>query len=86
MVNAKKRQAVRRRRKTMSVRRKVRATGRPRLSVFRSLKNIYCQIIDDEQGRTIAAASSLDKDLRVGIAGRSKKHDCAVRLGAFEAA
>ena len=40
------------------------AAGRPRLSVFRSGKNIYAQVIDDVAGRTLAAASSLDKDLR----------------------
>ena len=40
------------------------ATGRPRLSVFRSGKHIYAQIIDDKTGKTLAAASSLDKDLR----------------------
>ena len=40
------------------------ANGRPRLSVFRSSKQIYAQIIDDEQGRTLAAASSLEKDVK----------------------
>ncbi len=40
------------------------AGGRPRLSVFRSGKNIYAQVIDDGVGRTLAAASTLDKDLR----------------------
>lgn len=40
------------------------AAGRPRLSVFRSSKHIYAQIIDDVQGRTVATASTLDKDLR----------------------
>jgi large subunit ribosomal protein L18 len=40
------------------------AHGRPRLSVFRSGKNIYAQVIDDAQGRTLAAASTLDKTLR----------------------
>jgi large subunit ribosomal protein L18 len=40
------------------------STGRPRLSVFRSGKNIYAQVIDDAQGRTLAAASSLDRGLR----------------------
>jgi large subunit ribosomal protein L18 len=43
---------------------KARAHGRPRLSVYRSDKNIYAQIIDDATGRTLAAASSLDKDVR----------------------
>ena len=40
------------------------AGGRPRLSVFRSGKNIYAQVIDDAAGRTVAAASSLDHGLR----------------------
>lgn len=43
---------------------KARANGRPRLSVFRSEKNIYAQIIDDASGRTLAAASTLDKDVK----------------------
>lgn len=38
--------------------------GRPRLSVFRSNKHIYAQVIDDIQGTTLATASSLEKDLR----------------------
>src|SRR5437667_12578974 len=37
---------------------------RPRLAVFRSQSHIYAQVIDDDQGRTLAAASSLDKDLK----------------------
>jgi large subunit ribosomal protein L18 len=40
------------------------ATGRPRLSVFRSGKHIYAQIIDDAEGRTLAAASSVDATLK----------------------
>ena len=39
---------------------------RPRLSVFRSSKNIYAQVIDDAKGVTLAAASSLEKDFRSG--------------------
>ena len=41
---------------------------RPRLNVFRSLNNIYAQVINDVTGETIAAASSLDKDLKGSIA------------------
>ena len=41
-----------------------RANGRLRLSVFRSSKHIYAQVIDHAQGRTLASASSLDADLR----------------------
>src|SRR5262249_59444720 len=40
------------------------AGGRPRLSVFRSSKHIYAQVIDDAKGYTLAAASSLEKELR----------------------
>jgi large subunit ribosomal protein L18 len=46
---------------------KQKSHGRPRLSVFRSSKNIYAQVIDDSQGRTIAAASSLDATLRAEL-------------------
>jgi len=47
------------------IRRKVGGTAaRPRLAVFRSLKHIYAQAIDDEAGRTVAQASSQDKELR----------------------
>ena len=43
------------------------AAGRPRLSVFRSSQHIYAQIIDDAQGRTLAAASSLDPGLKAAL-------------------
>jgi large subunit ribosomal protein L18 len=42
------------------------AYGRPRLSVFRSSQHIYAQVIDDVKGETLAAASSLEKDVRAG--------------------
>ena len=50
-------------RRTATVRRKVKAaaSGRPRLSVFRSSKHIYAQLIDDVKGVTLASASSLEK-------------------------
>lgn len=53
-------------RRKARVRRSIRARayGKPRLSVFRSSKQIYAQIIDDENGRTLASASSLEKDKR----------------------
>jgi len=40
--------------------------GRPRLSVFRSSKHIYAQVIDDAKGETLAAASSMEKAMREG--------------------
>jgi len=59
----------------LSVRRKSRlryqikqkSHGRPRLSVFRSGKNIYAQVIDDAQGTTVAAASTLDAGLKTEL-------------------
>ena len=52
------------------IRRKVRGTSqRPRLAVFRSLKNIYAQVIDDTAGRTLAAASSAEKGAPVAGGG-----------------
>jgi large subunit ribosomal protein L18 len=43
------------------------ANGRPRLSVFRSSKQIYVQVIDDAQGRTLASASTIEKDMRTKL-------------------
>ncbi len=58
-----------RRRKRVRSHIRRRANGRPRLSVFRSNKHIYAQVIDDSRGVTLAAASSLDKDLRAQLKG-----------------
>jgi large subunit ribosomal protein L18 len=56
-----------RRRERLRFQLRQKAGGRPRLSVFRSGKNIHAQVIDDAQGRTLAAASSLDKELRASL-------------------
>ena len=64
MDRAKERREARQRVRTR-VRRKIRGTAeRPRLAVFKSAQHIYAQIIDDVAGRTLAAASTVDKDLR----------------------
>src|ERR1700730_18051790 len=57
ITNARRKQRVR-----LSLRRT--ASGRPRLSVFRSSKHIYAQVIDDLKGETLASASSLEKTMR----------------------
>ena len=62
MLRGKKLAARRKTRVRVAIRKK--AHGRVRLSVFRSHKHIYAQIIDDGSGATVAAASSLEKDLR----------------------
>src|SRR5215510_4291428 len=56
-------------RRTAKVRRGIRraADGRARLSVFRSSKHIYAQVIDDLKGETLASASSLEKDMRSSL-------------------
>jgi len=56
-----------RRRATVRRAIKLAAGGRARLSVFRSSKHIYAQVIDDVKGVTLAAASSLEKDMRGGL-------------------
>ena len=72
-----------RKRKSLRTRRRLRVgCQRPRLSVFRSLRGIYGQIIDDEAGRTLASASSLDKDLRDSLKGL-KKTEVAAKIGAL---
>ena len=52
------------------IRKRVEGTPeRPRLNIYRSLSHIYAQVIDDTQGKTLASASSLDKDLKTAKAG-----------------
>ena len=69
-----------RRRERLRYQLRQKSGGRPRLSVFRSGKNIYAQVIDDAQGRTLAAASSLDKDLRAALKTGADK-DAAAAVG-----
>lgn len=62
-----------RKRRHRRVRKKISGTAeRPRLNVFRSLRHIYAQIIDDDRGRTVVAASTQDPALRDQLAGLDK--------------
>ncbi|RMF96449.1 MAG: 50S ribosomal protein L18 [Planctomycetota bacterium] len=73
----------RRQRRRFRVRNKIkRVSNRPRLSVFRSHKHIYAQLIDDEKGHTIAAASTTEKAVReeVGYGGNVKAAQVVGRL------
>lgn len=77
-----KRSEARQRRKKR-VRKKVRGVPeRPRLCVFRTSRHIYAQIIDDTTGQTLAAVSSLSKNLRGNISGKTGNKEGAALVGA----
>ena len=59
-----------------------RGSPRPRLSVFRSNRYIYAQIIDDAQGRTLVAASSIERGMREDLGGRTCDRAAAGAVGA----
>lgn len=62
-----------RKRRHERIRRRIYGTpNRPRLNVFRSLSHMYAQVIDDMNGHTMAAASTLDEELRSELDGLSK--------------
>ncbi len=65
MANSKKLNSEQRRQ--FRIRNKIKKSGRVRLSVHKSSKHIYAQLIDDKQGKTLASASTLDKDLRKSV-------------------
>ena len=70
-----------RRRRHFRVRKNVAGTAdRPRLAVFRSNKHIVAQVIDDVSGRTLAAASSVEKDIRGGATGNKSEAATVGRL------
>jgi large subunit ribosomal protein L18 len=78
MDKAKKKRLARLRRHAR-VRRRVQGTAeQPRLCVFRSLNHIYAQIIDDTQGHTLVAASTLDADVRAELDDKDKKGQAAI--------
>ncbi len=74
------RNVVRQRRHARARRELVGVPARPRLSVFRSLKQIYAQVIDDTTGKTLVAASTLEPEVRQHVAGK-KKHEAAAAVG-----
>ena len=68
------------------LRRYVRGSGgRPRLAVFRSLNHIYAQVIDDASGRTLAAASTVEKELKGSAKTKSEEAAAVGRLVAQRA-
>lgn len=70
-----------RRRRHNTIRRKVFGTDqRPRLCVFRSNRNIYCQLVDDAAHRTVAHASTMEKEMREALLKRSNK-EAAKEIG-----
>jgi large subunit ribosomal protein L18 len=70
-----------RKRRHLRVRKRVEGTPQmPRLAVYRSLAHIYAQLIDDEAGRTLAAASDMEADLR-GQANGKRKTEVAKLVG-----
>ncbi len=70
-----------RRRRSFRVRKRTRGSAeRPRLTVFRSHKHVYAQVIDDTSGRTLASASTVDKDLR-GDVKYGGNRDAAAAIG-----
>ncbi len=73
--------SVARARRHARVRKNLQGTAeRPRLNVFRSLSGIYAQVIDDQSGRTLVSASTVDKDLRDTLKGM-KKSEQAKAIG-----
>jgi len=74
-------QIVGRERRKLRIRRKISGTiEKPRMSVFRSAKHIYAQVVDDAAGTTVAHASTLSRDVR-GEAGDATKLDAAKKVG-----
>jgi large subunit ribosomal protein L18 len=71
-----------RKRRHRRVRVKISGTAdRPRLNVFRSINQIYAQLIDDSQGHSIASASSLDPELKSDVKGVDKARQVGELLG-----
>jgi large subunit ribosomal protein L18 len=80
------RRMIARRSRKRRIRKKISGSGeRPRLSVFRSARHIYAQIVDDLKGHTLVAASTLSKEIREKLSGL-KKSETAKEVGRLLAA
>lgn len=75
----KKSRADARKRRHIRIRKQVNGTAeKPRLNVYRSLNEIYAQVIDDTKGHTLVAASSLDRELKKKTKGMTKKEQATL--------
>ncbi len=81
-MSSEKRRAARLRRKKRVRKKVLGLPERPRLSVFRSSKHMYAQLIDDTSGRTLLATSSLAKDIREKIGSKGGNKEGAAIVGA----
>ena len=85
MISRPRRQETRKR-KHDRVRKKITGTSeRPRLCVYRSLSNIYAQVVDDVKGTTLASASTMDKEIKDKFANGGNQ-DAAAEVGKLVAA
>ena len=81
-MNALKEKRAKQLRRHKRVRRKIFGTAeQPRLAIFRSLNQMYAQLIDDVKGNTLAAASTQDKGLRAKLAGKTGNSAAAAAVG-----
>jgi large subunit ribosomal protein L18 len=76
------RKRARRKRAHARLRNRLRGTeGRPRLAVFKSLRYVYAQVIDDDSGRTLVQASSKESGVAKGLEGSAKTKEAARKVG-----
>jgi large subunit ribosomal protein L18 len=81
-MQATKKKLVRRKRRRQHIRKTLKGSSdRPRLTVYRSAKHIYCQAIDDFKGVTLVSASSMAKDVREGMSASSGNIEGATSVG-----